>query len=71
MSDTSNNTRPESRLSRLLRFLHGLEQAMDTTESDILDRRLSRVEREVAELKAGQTGPQQASSNLSRSNVIR
>ncbi len=71
MSDTSNNTRPESRWSRLLRFLRGLAQAMETTETDILDRRLSRLEREVAELKAGQTGPQQASSNLARSNVVR
>ena len=72
MSDTPSNTRPESRWSRFLRFLGGLEQAMETTETDILDRRLSRLEREVAELKAGHTGPQEeASSSLARSTMVR
>jgi hypothetical protein len=71
MSDTSNSTRPESRWSRFLGFLRWLDQAMEATETDILDRRLRRLEREVAQLKAGQAGPQQASSNLAGSNAVR
>ena len=71
MSDTSNSIRPESRWSRFLGFLRWLDQAMETTETDILDRRLRRLEGEVAQLKAGQAGPQQASSNLAGSNAVR
>ena len=71
MSDTPNNTRPESRWSRFLRFLRGLEEAMETTETDILERRLSRLEREVAQLKDGQTGPQQGPAKLARETAGR
>jgi len=71
MSDTANNTRPGSRWSRLLRFLHGLEEAMETTETDILERRLSRLEREVAELTEGQTEPQQGPAKLARKTAGR
>ena len=71
MSDTSNSTRPESRWSRFLRFLRGLEEAMETTETDILARRLSRLERDVAELKEGQTGPQQGPVKLARDTAGR
>jgi len=56
MSDTSNSTRPESRWSRFLGFLRWLDQAMEATETDILDCRLRRLEREVAQLKGGQAG---------------
>jgi len=51
--------------------LHGLEEAMETTETDILERRLSRLEREVAELTAGQTEPQQGPAKLARKTAGR
>jgi len=51
--------------------LRGLEEAMETTETDILERRLSRLEREVADLKAGQAGAQRAPSKLARENAVR
>jgi len=51
--------------------LRGLEEAMETTETDMLERRLSRLEREVAELKKGQTGPQQGPAKLARETAGR
>ena len=55
MGETSQATPSESWWSRFWRLLRDFEEAMDTSAVDILHRRISVLEREVAEIKANQS----------------
>jgi hypothetical protein len=56
MSNLSSATRRESGWIRFWRFVRQFEEAMDMSEVEILQRRLSRLEREVADLKSDKIG---------------
>jgi hypothetical protein len=54
MGKTAQTAPSESRWSRFWRLLRDLGEAMDTSAVDILHRRISMLESEVAEIKANQ-----------------
>ena len=54
MGKTAQTTPSASRWSHFWRLLRDLEEAMDTSAVDMLHRRISMIEREVAEIKANQ-----------------
>lgn len=58
MGETFQATPSENRWSRFWRRLSDFAEAMDTSEMEILYRRVSALEREVAEIKTTQSRKQ-------------